>query len=270
MLPQYKWNFVGLQQQYSVFQTNHPALVAGKPYEYSDERYLTLQAWGRYNIGKRYQLYAFVPYHYNSHMENGVTTISQGIGDVSFLLSRSILNSVGANFSHTLIAGSGIKTPTGAYTGVSELEALGLPNMQPGTGSWDAMANANYTGQHDKVGANLDATYMVTTTDKEGHKYGNRLSAGLLAFYTVTLSKVTVLPQLGMRYEYALHDYDNYSRRWLNEQSGGYLCFASAGLQAYYGRVGCRISYLQPVAQRYSSGYVTAGKKIDAGIFLLF
>ena len=142
--------------------------------------------------------------------------------------------------------------------------------MQPGTGSWDFMVNANYTLSHRKVGLNADAAYTFTTVNKESYKYGNRFNAGLIAFYSLKVKSVNIIPQAGLRYDYTLHDYDNYDRKWLNDQSGGYMCFASAGVQAYYKKTGARFTYQLPLSQHYGAGYVTAQQKLDAGIFLLF
>lgn len=270
LLPQYKWNFAGLQQQYGDFSSSHPSAYLGRPYEQATDQYHTFQAWGRVNAGRRYQVFAFVPYRYNVHHEDSSTYSKSGIGDISLLVNRVFLEEAGHNWTHTLQGGAGIKLPTGNYAGVSSADKAGLPNLQPGTGSWDFITNVNYTLRHNKVGANLDASYTFTTASSGNYKYGNRLATGLLGFYTVQIKSIALMPQAGVRYEYTLHDYDNYSKKWLNEQSGGYMCYATAGVQAYYKRVGLRLTYQLPVSQHYGSGYVTAKQKMESGIFFLF
>lgn len=272
ILPNASQHFIGLQYQYNSFKSNHPSLFENRPDEQGRDDYNTLQLWGRYNIGKRIQAFAFLPYRLNVHREDSVRTQTAGIGDISFLVNAVIIkeDATNHNWKHQLLAGGGVKLPTGKYAGITALDRQGLPNMQAGTGSWDFLVNANYTVRHNKIGANLDAAYTITLPNSEDYKYGNRFNAGLLGFYTLKAGKATLLPQAGLRYEYTLHDYDNYTRRWLNEQSGGYLCFATAGIQAYYDRFGARLIYQLPVAQDYGAGYVTAQHKIDAGIFFLF
>lgn len=270
ILPQYKLNFIGIQYQYSSFSSNVPSDFIEGTFNHSKEYYNTLQLWGRYNIARGWQVYAFVPYHYNLHYEDSAAT-SSGIGDVSFLVNKIVLNTdKPGKWSSTWLAGGGVKLPTGKYTGITTLDKLGLPNIQAGTGSWDFVINTNYTLRHNKVGFNVDAAYTITTANKYEYKYGNRLNTGLMAFYSVKLKKVNLLPQLGVRYDYSLHDYDNYQNKWLNEQSGGSLCYATAGVQAYIGRLGMRLTYGLPVVQNYGAGYVTAKQQIDAGIFFLF
>lgn len=271
VLPQYHKNFIGLQYLYNSFEGNHPSLFENKPDEHSEDYYRTVQLWGRYNVGKRIQLFGFVPYRFNRQITDGIESRKEGLGDVSVLVNYLLLkDKATGEWQHQLLAGGGLKLPTGAYTGITAQDKLGIPNMQPGTGSWDFIANANYTVRHEKLGFNADASYTMTTVNSDKYKYGNRLNAGLLGFYTLQHKEVTFLPQVGFRYEYALHDYDDYARKWLNEQSGGYLAFATAGVQSYYKQWGLRITCQLPVAQHYSNGYVTAGYKLDAGLLFLF
>lgn len=270
VLPRPDYNFAGIQYQGSRLSGAFPSPYENQPAELSEDYYHTLQLWGRYNIAPRYQLYAFVPFQYNVHRTDSATTTTTGIGDISALLNRIWLNKEGKTWSHLLQGGGGIKAPTGRHAGITELDRQGLPNMQPGTGAWDFMTNANYTLRRNKTGANLDASYMLTTANKDSYKYGNRLTVGAVGFYNLKIKEMTLLPQAGLRYEYALHDYDNYGRKWLNEQTGGYMCFATAAVQGYYKNYGARIAAQLPLGQHYSEGYTTALAKWDAGIFLLF
>ena len=200
-----------------------------------------------------------------------ITYTDNGIGDATLLANVLLANKQGKKaLQHQLLAGCGVKLPTGRHMGITEMDKLGLPNMQPGTGSWDAVVNGNYTVRGNTLGANMDAAYAFTTANKDAYKYGNRLNAGITGFYQIKTSKMSLLPQAGVRYEYSLHDYDNYSKKWLNEQSGGYMCFAMAGIQGYRGRTGVRLMYQMPVSQHYSSGYVTAKNRVEAGVFFLF
>jgi hypothetical protein len=272
VLPTANLNFVGIQYLHNGFSSDHPSLFENRPNERADDYYNTVQLWGRYNIGSRLQVFAFVPYRYNVQRTDTGTSTMSGVGDISVLANVLLLkdDASATGWQHQLLAGGGLKAPTGAYTGVTERDKLGLPNMQPGTGSWDVMLNANYTLRRRSEGVNLDASYTLTMPNAERYKYGNRLNVGLLLFHSWRKDAFTLMPQIGCRYEYTLHDYDNYDRRWLNEQSGGYMAFATAGIQAYYKQLGLRCTYQLPVAQQYARGYVTANNKIDAGIFLLF
>lgn len=273
LLPQFSKHFVGVQYLHRYFSSVHTPLLENKDVSYSDEYYNTTQLWGRYALGRRLQLFAFVPYQYNTRYLSGTTTHMSGVGDITLLANANIVRTADTakgKLRHMLQAGVGVKMPTGSYKGVSQPEREGLPNMQPGSGSWDIPVNVNYTVRYSKVGANIDAAYTITTANKDNYKYGNRLNTQLSAFYSLNVGRVVMMPQLGVRYEYALHDYDNYDRKWLNEQTGGSITYTMAGMQAYFGNVGLQAAYYQPVAQQYADGNVTANKRMDAGFVYLF
>jgi hypothetical protein len=272
ILPKANLNFIGFQYQYNSFTSDHPSLFEHQPNEHGKDYYNTFQLWGRYNVGKRLQLFAFLPYRYNVQLLDTSRTTSPGLGDVSMLANAMIIkeDATSEGWQQLLLAGGGIKFPTGKYTGITTMDKQGLPNMQPGTGSWDFIVNTNYTVRRKSAGVNVDVAYTITMPNAEKYKYGNRLNAGVLGFYRLKRKGATILPQAGLRYEYTLNDYDNYDRKWLNEQSGGYMCFATAGLQAYVGQFGLRLTYQLPVSQHYGAGYITAWQKVDAGVFFLF
>jgi hypothetical protein len=266
LLPQFSGHFVGIQYTYGSSLSDHPALFENGQTEHSAQYYNTLQLWGRYQLGKRVQLFAFVPYVSNTNNE-GSSMRTTGFGDASVLANISLLQR--ANGRQLLLAGAGVKLPTGAYHGITDADRQGLPNMQTGTGSYDFLVNANYTWRQRSLGFNADASYTFTTVNKARFKYGNKLNSSALAFYWIERGKFRLVPQAGFRFEYTLHDYDNYDRKWLNEQSGGYMGFVSAGAQAYVGKLGFKAMLHVPVLQDYATGYVTAGPRFESGLFFL-
>ena len=271
ILPAYRYNFAGIQFLSSNFSATSESLYAGRPATLSCENYQTLQVWGRYNLGHNYQVFVFVPYQYNTHSEGGsrIATWS-GIGDISAMVSRKLWSRDNCSNSQVWVAGIGIKAPTGQHKGIMETDKLGLPNMQPGSGATDILLSTYYNQKINNWSVTADAGYTFTTSSNDQYKYGNRLNTSLLAARVMTLGKFTLQPLAGGRLEYSLHDYDNYSRKWLNESSGGYMLFAVAGIQAYYKKAGARITYQAPLSQKYSEGNVAANYKFETGIFYLF
>lgn len=271
LLPSMHKHFAGVQYQRRIFSSIHTALAENNPAEHSEEHYNTFQVWGRYHLGERVQVFGFVPYQVNIQRKGGSATQISGVGDVSVLANVALIRTEDeeAKWNSVLLAGGGVKAPTGAWSSVNVTDRNGLPNMQPGSGAWDFIMNANYTLQNGQWGSNAEASYTVTTVSEDGYKYGNKLSAGLLAFYKWQKGNFAMLPQAGARCEYALHDYDNYKRKWLNEQTGGCLIYGSIGLQAYYKRAGLQLNYLLPLPSYYAGGNVTAGYSASAGLFIL-
>jgi len=272
ILPEFYKQFIGVQYQYTSFTAKQPSLMDANDYETAYEFNNTMQIWGRYYVGKRVQLFGFLPYHINKGSDAGTAVNVSGIGDASVLANVVIFkhDTSETSWNQTLLGGGGIKAPTGKYTGVTTLDEQGLPNVQAGTGSWDFIVNANYTIRHQKMGVNVDASYTMTTANTADYKYGNRLNTGLLGFYWWQHHDVSLLPQIGARYEYTLHDYDNYSHKWLNDNSGGNIVFATAGVQAYLKRYGAKVMYSVPVSQHYAAGDVTVQARLETSLFFLF
>ncbi len=270
ILPQFQKHFIGLQYQYRTFETTHPPTGEGI-IETSKEYYSTLQVWGRYNPTERIQLFAFIPYISNLRTENGQTDRISGLGDITLLANYQLLRgNISPKLQHNLQLGGGVKLPTGAYDKEGTRTLEGLPNMQPGTNSWDFIANANYTLRSSKAGVNADVSYTITTPNQVHYKFGNRLSAGVLGFYWYETPKIILLPQAGLRFDLAGSDWEHYRNGWKNDMSGGEQFYLSMGLQTYYGRLGAQLMYHHPLHQHYASGLVNTRFKTEAGILYLF
>jgi hypothetical protein len=271
LLPQFYRNFAGVQYQYRNFHSTHPEHETGALPEQSDDRYNTLQVWGRYAIGERIQLFAFVPYYSNSQTINGTKSGTTGLGDITVMAGYALIKKTdSAGRRHLLLVSAGIKALTGNYGGISTRDAAGLPNMQPGTGSWDIAANANYTYSFGNMGFNAEIACAITTPNKVDYKYGNRYNTTLAGFYRHETGDFILLPVAGVKYEYALHDYDNYSRKWLNDQTGGHMLFGSMGLHTYYKRIGLQLNLDLPLAQHYAGGDVNARYRTSAAMLFMF
>lgn len=271
LLPQHYPHFAGVQYQYRALRNTFPALLEGRPDDQSTQRYHTIQAWGRYALSERVQLYAFVPYQYNTREEKDVRSSNQGLGDVSALVNVVVLKKTPVKgLNHLLLLGGGVKAPTGAHAGVSELDRRGLPNVQPGTGSWDFLLNGNYTLRGRAYGVNLDVSYTLTTANADNYKYGNRLGAGLTAFRNCEAGAWRLVPMAGVRVDHALHDYDNYAERWLNRQTGGCISYGSLGLQVFRQHWGLTGQAFCPLLQDYARGHVKAGFRAETGLMYLF
>jgi hypothetical protein len=272
ILPQSKTSFVGIQYQFRAFNSTHIPEAGETIAKTSVENYHSIQLWGRYNVSERIQLFAFVPYITNERLESGGKSSVSGLGDATILINYRVLgaNCTGKKWKHNLLAGGGVKLPTGKYDSYSIKYNEGLPNMQPGTSSYDFVVNTNYTLQHNNTGLNTDLSYMITTSNADKYKFGNRLNAGLNAFYTIQIKQFKLIPLLCARFEIAGCDYDNYSLGVKNDMSGGNQLYASVGIQAYYKKIGVQTMLLKPAMQHYAGGMVSNKYKAEVGIYFLF
>jgi hypothetical protein len=271
LLSQIQNNFVGFQYQLRGFSTIHPDDGGTDLPGISHEYYQTFQVAGKYSLGDRVQFFAFVPYIINLRKQQNVSLLSMsGIGDITLLSNVYVIKRANCTWKHDLLFGGGMKLPTGIYDGQSTASEEGLPNMQPGTHSWDIIINGSYTVAHKAIGLNIDANYTITTANSDAYRYGNRFSANSFLFYKIKKRELTILPQLGASYDRMQKDYSNYSEKEIDQDSGSWQLYVSIGVQALYKHYGVQMKYQQPVSQHYNSGLVTNWNKTEAGIFLLF
>src|SRR5688572_14916977 len=151
LLPGLNRNFVGLrwsQAKFYAHMNHHSEYLAE---EYSNDTYQKVEAWGRFGIGKRVQLFAFVPYIING-MNGSIQKVkASGLGDVVVIGNYRVLTTADeeALFQHTMLVGGGVKLPTGKFD-VEDQGKLVNPNFQMGSGSVDFLVNAIYNVKYKR------------------------------------------------------------------------------------------------------------------------
>lgn len=270
ILPQYQKHFVGLSYQYQSFTSTHPEQDGTTP-STSQDYFHSTTIWGRFYPLKRLQLFAFVPYQYNYAKEGGKTSLLNGMGDVMVSANYIIIQdkNIGKDWQHNLVAGAGIKAPTGR-TGIINNEGIIINNMQPGTGTWDFSGSTIYTIRHKKTGANIEATYRIGTTNNQGYRYGNRLNIATTAFLWQKAGAINLLPQLGIKYLQSDEDFNNYEYQIANPYSGGHQWYGSVGVGLYLKQLSFTAAYNLPLSSSYAKGLVTNHSRYECQILYLF
>lgn len=270
LLAQSEGHFAGLQYQARWFESRHDGAEAGKPP--AKEFFQTVQAWGRYSINPRWQVYAFLPWQHNVKREDGTENVLSGIGDLSVLGTYRVFKSgMECSWQQEVQAGGGFKAPTGHYDNsvLGGGDAL-APAMQAGTGAWDVLGHLRYTIQRPKYGMSVEANYTYAFANHQDYKYGNRVNANAQAFARLKKWNLNFLPMAGLRYEQAASDYDNYTARSVAEYTGGYMLFATAGIQVGKGRLRGIVNGYYPVSQNYGDGLVSSLGRFEGGVVCAF
>lgn len=272
ILPQYWKHFAGLSYKFQEFSSVHPTVAGENTPMQSKDRFQSLTAWGRFYPSNKVQLFAFVPYHFNTVEEAGQRTEMAGLGDLQILANYIFLNNTDTGnmgMKHTFLIGGGLKFPTGK-NGFTNREGLILSNMQPGTGSWDFIINTNYTVRFDNWGMNADALVRIPTVNHRDYRYGTRFNNSYSIFYWKNARNLSWLPQAGIRYEWSERDVESWRYKIDNPYSGGYQLYVHGGAGLYFRKIAVQGVISLPVAENYASGLVTSQPRLEAQIQYLF
>lgn len=254
ILPQFRKNFIGLRWSQAKFYAhmNHGAVLGE---EHSNDTYSKVELWGRYYVSEKIQVFAFIPYSYNSMNGTEQKIKTDGIGDVSLLANYLLLNTgedKTKKLRHTLLAGVGVKLPTGKY----DLEDNGLivnRNFQLGTGSVDFILSGVYTIRYRKIGLNSEAGYKINTRNKDEYLFGNQFHASTRVFYWQNIKSLSLLPNVGVYYEQAAQHKD---KDIIQANTGGSAVLLSAGMELYYRNFSVGFTFQDPLKQNYNSDVI--------------
>jgi len=175
---------------------------AGNPEDY--ELYRSLEIRGKYFINSRLEINAILPYVSNSERYNGYTSTIGGIGDVNLYAGYHLVQKLEDNFRQQLVAGVGVKIPTGKndFKNTAGIRYSSL--QQAGTGSTDGFLYLNYMVGLGKFGASLNTSYKANGTNNRDEGIANSTTSFLNIFYTQRIGKdVQVMPSLQFFYEYS-------------------------------------------------------------------
>lgn len=273
ILPEFNKRFIGLRYQHKSLQTHLGPLGQRTPIT-ADETYQSAELWGGWNIGSRFRILAFVPYNFNKRESQTGNGTKNGLGDIALMGYYKLLDKSGTLGERLLVQsvwiGGGLKVPTGKYEPSERLAIQESPNnFQLGTASTDFTLNAAYDIRYNDLGLNTNVNYKINTENKYHYRYGNKLTANMLAYYKFRLANVvTVAPNAGVLYETADKDVEN--NKYNVEVSGGYSLSAVVGVEVAMKGLSFGANYQNVRSQDLAGGRAKAGNRLMVHMSLPF
>jgi hypothetical protein len=245
-------NFAGVRYFYQSY-SSRDGVFNDSPWV--DENFNTAQLWARIPLSEKIQVTALLPYHFhNRELSTGRQEIS-GIGDVTVLGFYKLYQTQkdSALFNQVLLAGAGIKAPTGKYNSANNGSVN--PGFQVGTGSWDYLLATEYIITHKKAGLNAMVNYTIKTENDQDYRFGNQWNYGATLFYMVTKPQFTVVPQAGIAGE--IYNANKQYGKKLPDTEGRAL-FGRLGVEAGYSKFSIGLNAMLPLSQNLTGGKVEA------------
>lgn len=260
------FHLVGFSFGARSFNSTHPDLFGHGNVENSSEFFMQGNLLAKFQVSKRFQVYANIPVVYNQQRREGKTSIAQGLGDITAstrFLAFSHADTVRKR-ALSLQIGAGVKAPTGKYS----KDAHETTNMYPGTGSWDFPFNLNLFFQSKKWNIQFENLFNVTSKNSAKYRFGNGYQSVFYSGYNFKAGRGTISPGIGVQFDYLFHsEIDGSSANTFN---GGHLLTILPGINFEFRRIFASIRYFQPLNQYLSKGYTKNNGQMSVAIYYTF
>jgi len=232
----------------------------------SSEIFQSISLNSRFQLHRKFQVSVSVPYHFLSRTEVNNTETTRGIGDAQLIGHYIISSKDSAPVQMRILVGAGIKAPTGNHALVSNQYHYVIPNMQPGTGSWDGILSSQAFIQRNNYGFSGSVLYRINSANQDHYRYGNQgLFQGEFT-YSVSINNWTIRPQVGVSLINSQVDYDNVSIGSTNQYSGGYFLNGSFSMLGFWKNCNLFFNVQTPLEQSFAQNTVTARNSIQFGL----
>lgn len=201
---------------------------------------------------------------------------ASGLGDVVFLASWRGFRTGALDAALQL----GVKTPSGK-TGAADAGERLETELQPGTGSWDALIGAAVSRAAGRWGLHANLLYQATTEGAQDTELGDALFYNGAVVYALTPAAHhshghdTSAAHRHARWDLVLEV--NGERRWKNTvagasdpNSGGDIVYLSPGLRLSWGNAGAFLSAGYPIVDDTNGVQTDVSFRLVAGVGLAF
>ena len=235
------------------------------------ELYQTLELRGDLRLSDRWFATGSLPLVNNYRGVNGYRTADiYAMGDPLFLARYQVVNTKCLSDSvrtvHRLLLGGGAKLPLGRTDMTYHGEQLDH-DLQPGTGTWDALVSAEYTVRRDRWGMAVNTIARINGTNNEGFHPGNGLNLSAEVFRRWDVGAASLMPSVGGYAEAARLD----SESGLDmEGTGGSVLFAHLGSRVWWNDLMVTAAYQRALVNDLGAMMVPNRDRVILGITYIF
>jgi len=256
LLPQFKHNFLGLRYQHRQFHT----VMAENTSQYSKDYFSTVELWGGWNIGKKWQVLAILPVNFIHQVSDDGVTNQKGVGDIAVMANYKLWEKNGSSakgkqLQQQIWIGGGIKLPTGQFNvDAADPALVSIANTQTGSASVDYMINGMYDLRINKWGINTSLSYKLNAANKDKYSFGDKFTAQSILSYKIQKGNSIVMPNLGLQLE---HSSANQLDKQIIAATGGHVFSTAIGIEWNYKKITLGANLQKPLAQNLSDKQTT-------------
>lgn len=241
-----------------------PATKASTPYT---ELYYAVELRGQFWLSQRISMVASVPLVNNYQAVDHITHADvMALGDPIVMGRYELLNNAGCQDStavrHRLTVGAGAKLPLGRHD-VEQYGEMLDADLQPGTGTWDALASLEFQMRGPRWGMYVGTMGRYNGTMANGHRFGHSASGTAEVFRVVQLGALRWYPSAGGYAEYAAADVTNGEA---DAGTGGSVLFSHLGSRLWWRSFGLSLVWQHAVLQDKGAIMVPDRERFLAGI----
>jgi len=172
MFPHLVQKFISVGYNYRYYRSNAHDDLGNEMV--NKEYYQSFSLAGQFTIARRIELMGYLPFQSNTQRGPEGNKSLNKLGDAIFLANYRLVDHIssGNKLRQTVVAGGGIKLPTGNYQyEEGSEEEVDNPNFQAGTGSTDFLLNGSYSLRYKKIAVSTGITYKMNTSNKEDYRF---------------------------------------------------------------------------------------------------
>lgn len=267
--PNMSRNFLGMRYRTMHFQSH---LNMGERFR-TEETFRITELLGRWYPADRLQIMASVPYSLNTQNTRTGSISLDGFGDMALAVNYNIIEQDNTcaedEFSHALIAGGGIKLPTGKYHYSEDVsnEEVDNPNFQLGTGSTDFLILTQYIVRLGKYGLSADGQAKINTANSNNYRFGDRFSGNVRLFAVLDNETWKIMPNIGLYGETSNSDKNNAVPLSV---TGGYLLNGLLGADVFWENLMVGVNVQLPIRQSLGNNSLQSNNRFMTTIAWMF